>query len=247
MSARYESFYHFHIGKTGGTYLYNTLVEPLFEALWANGIFTLNGSYHVGWLQRPNNYILSSFRDPVKRTVSHYAFYKMGGGRRNSRQTDIPDFMTWVDTHRNLLADHQSKNFLYEKKNFILNTFNPTEMLDPDFLAIATDKKTLLARVSEVNILLRDNQLNNVTCQAVLDKISADFKLELPPQITPIKKKSLYRITDESFQIYQSLTENEKKYLYELSPLDSEIYFSPWLFFNNGHKNPNQLETEVVI
>jgi len=122
MSARYESFYHFHIGKTGGTYLYNTLVEPLFEALWANSIFTLNGAYHVGWLNRQKNYVLSSFRDPVKRTASHYAFYKMGGGRRNSRQTNILDFMPWVETYQNLLANYQSKNFLYEKKNFALNT-----------------------------------------------------------------------------------------------------------------------------
>jgi hypothetical protein len=247
MSARYESFYHFHIGKTGGTYLYNTLVEPLFEALWANGIFTLNGSYHVGWLNRPKNYILSSFRDPVKRTVSHYAFYKMGGGRRNSRPTNLPDFMTWVNTYPELLADHQSKNFLYAKKNYTLNSFNPLEMIDPDFLRIIIDKKTVLARVSEVNVLLRDNQLNNVTCEAALAKISLDFNLEFPPKITPIKKKSQYRITDESYQIYQSLTEQEKKYLYELSPLDSEIYFSPWLFFNNGRSNPNQLDAEVVL
>lgn len=247
MTSRYESFYHFHIGKTGGTYLYNTLVEPLFEALWANGIFTLNGSYHVGWLNRPNNYILSSFRDPVKRTVSHYAFYKMGGGRRNSRQIDIPDIMTWANTYPQLLADHQSKNFLYEKKNFTLNSFNPTEMLDPDFLQIALDKKTVMARISQVNVFLRDSQLNNPTCEAAMAKISKDFKLDYPPQIQPIKKKSKYRITDESFQIYQTLTEQDKKYLYELSPLDSEIYFSPWLFFNNGRKNPNESDTGVIV
>lgn len=247
MPIRYESFYHFHIGKTGGTYLFNTLVAPLFEALWANAIFTLNGSYHVGWVQRPNNYILSSFRDPVKRTVSHYSFFKMGGGRRNSRQTDIPDFMTWVNTYPDLLSDHQSKNFLYEKKNYTLNAFNPLEMIDHDFLKIKVEKKTVLTRVSEVNILLRDNQLNNTTCEAVIAKISKDFNLQFPPQITPIKKKSQYRITDESFQIYQSLTEQEKKLIYELNPVDSEVYFSPWLFFNNGRKTPNAVSAEIAI
>jgi len=155
--------------------------------------------------------------------------------------------MTWVNTYPELLADHQSKNFLYAKKNYTLNSFNPLEMIDPDFLQISIDKKTVLARVSEVNVLLRDNQLNNVTCESALAKISFDFNLEFPPKITPIKKKSQYRITDESYQIYQSLTEQEKKYLYELSPLDSEIYFSPWLFFNNGQSNPNQLGAEVVL
>ena len=43
-----------------------------------------------------------------------------------------------------------------------------------------------------------------------------------------------HNVTTESKNILNNLNKKEKQYLYELNYLDSEIYFSDNLFFNQG-------------
>lgn len=229
MENRYDSFYHLQIAKCGGTYLNNMIIHQLFNILAKNNIPFIDGEYHLGWKEIENNYVISSLRDPVKRTVSHYSYWK-NGGQNGPIPENIPSFMDWVDINKNFISNYQIKNFLYQRTNFQQNPFDPRGV-DPDFLAIEVDKKIAIERIKSVNILLKDTQLNNQVCHIVIKKILKDFNLN---DSFYIDNKEIYdhNITKGSKELYQSLTKQDIDYLYRLNSLDSEIYFSQSIYFN---------------
>jgi hypothetical protein len=230
MENKPSSFYHLQIAKCGGTYLNNVIIHQLFNILKNNNISYIDGEYHLGWQEIENNYVISSLRDPVKRTVSHYAYYK-NGGQNGPIPENVPNFMDWVEINKDFISNYQIKNFLYTKKNFDLNPFNPTAGLDPDFLTIKIDKVTAFDRIKSVNVLLKDTQLNNQVCNTVMKKILKDFNITDSFYIDN-KKKYDHNITKGSAELYNSLTKQNIDYLYNLNNLDSEIYFSQSVYFN---------------
>jgi hypothetical protein len=230
MENKFSFFYHLQIAKCGGTYLNNMIIHQLFNILKNNNISCIDGEYHLGWKEIGNNYVVSSLRDPVKRTVSHYAYYK-NGGQNGPIPENIPNFMDWVEINKDFISNYQIKNFLYTKKNFDLNPFNPTTGLDPDFLTIKIDKVTAFDRIKSVNILLKDTQLNNQACNTIMKKILKDFNITDSFYIDN-KKKYDHNITKGSAELYDSLTKQDIDYLYNLNNLDSEIYFSQSVYFN---------------
>jgi len=230
MENKPTSFYHLQIAKCGGTYLNNMIIHQLFNILKNNNISYIDGEYHLGWKEVENNYVISSLRDPVKRTVSHYAYYK-NGGQNGPIPENVPNFMNWVEINKDFISNYQIKNFLYTKKNFDLNPFNPTEGLDPDFLTIKIDKVTAFDRIKSVNILLKDTQLNNQACDTIMKKILKDFDITDNFYIDN-KKEYDHNITKSSAELYNSLTKQDIDYLYNVNNLDSEIYFSQSVYFN---------------
>ena len=231
MENSYNSFYHLQVAKCGGTYLNNIIVHQLFNILKNNNISYIDGEYHLGWKEIENNYVISSLRDPVKRTVSHYAYWKKGDQNRPISE-NVSNFMNWVEINKNFISNYQIKNFLYTKKSFDLNPFNPTAGLDPDFLTIKIDKVTAFDRIKSVNILLKDTQLNNKTCNSIMKKILKDFNITDSFYIDN-KKKYDHNITKGSTELYNSLAKQDVDYLYNLNNLDSEIYFSQSIYFND--------------
>lgn len=230
MENSYNSFYHLQIAKCGGTYLNNMIIHQLFNILKNNNISYIDGEYHLGWKKIENNYVVSSLRDPVKRTVSHYAYYK-NGGQNGPIPENVPNFMNWVEINKDFISNYQVKNFLYTKKNFDLNPFNPTAGLDPDFLTIEIDKDLAIDRIKRVNILLKDTQLNYQTCNTIIKKILRDFNIKDSFYVDNEKKYD-HNITKGSIELYDSLTKQDIDYLYNLNNIDSEIYFSQSLYFN---------------
>jgi hypothetical protein len=231
MENKYSSFYHLQIAKCGGTYLNNMIIHNIFNILQKNKIKYIDGEYHLGWQEIPNVYTLSCFRDPVERTVSHYAYYK-NGGQNGDLPENVPTFISWVKQNERLLSNYQIKNFLYTKINIGLNPFNPTSGMDPDFLLIEVNKKLAFERIKKTKILLKNSQLNEKTCTNVMQKIIDDFNIYEKAFIN--KKIYDHNITPGSKDIFNSLNKKEIKYLYELNSLDSEIYFSDNLYFNQG-------------
>jgi hypothetical protein len=229
MENKPSSFYHLQIAKCGGTYLNNVIIHQLFNILKNNNISYIDGEYHLGWKEIENNYVVSSLRDPVKRTVSHYSYWK-NGGQDGTIPKNIPSFMVWVERNKDFISNYQIKNFLYERKNFNLNPFDPRGV-DPDFLTIKIDKVAAFNRIKSVNILLKDTQLNNQVCDTVIKKILKDFNITDSFYIDN-KKKYDHNITKGSAELYNSLTKQDIDYLYNLNNLDSELYFSHSLYFN---------------
>jgi hypothetical protein len=88
-------------------------------------------------------------------------------------------------------------------------------------------------RISNINILLKDNQLTNQTCENVGKKILKDFNITDSIKINTNKDHN-HNINKRSLQIYNSLTKKEIDYLYEINSLDSEIYFSEELYFKDN-------------
>jgi hypothetical protein len=230
MENSYNSFYHLQIAKCGGTYLNNMIIHQLFNILKNNNIPYIDGEYHLGWKEIENNYVVSSLRDPVKRTVSHYAYWKNGGQDRDIPE-NVPPFISWVKQNEKLISNYQVKNFLYTKKNIALNPFNPSSGMDPDFLSIKIDKDLAFNRIKNINILLKDTQLNNQVCSTVIKKILKDFNINDSFYIDN-KRKYDHNITKGSAELYNSLTKQEINYLYSLNNLDSEIYFSESVYFD---------------
>lgn len=227
-----KTFYHLQIAKCGGTYINNIFVHNLFNIFSNNSINYIDGEYHLGWQDLENMYTLSCFRDPLKRTISHYAYYK-NGGHGGKALADIPNFIEWVKQNEQLVANYQIKNFLYTKKNFHLNPFNPTSGMDPDFMSIEIDKNKAMDRIKNTNILLKNSQLNNETCLTIMQIILDDFNLSQKSFIDKNKQHD-HNITIGSKEIYDSLNTKEIKYIYNINNLDSEIYMSDSLFFNGG-------------
>lgn len=229
MENRYNSFYHLQIAKCGGTYLNNMIIHQLFNILEKNNIPFIDGEYHLGWKEIENNYVISSLRDPVKRTVSHYSYWK-NGGQDGPIPENIPSFMVWVDRNKDFISNYQIKNFLYKRTNFQQNPFDPRGV-DPDFLAIKIDKELAIERIKSINILLKDTQLNNQACDIVMKKILKDFNLS---DSFYIDNKKIYdhNITKGSKELYESLTKQDIDYLYNLNNIDSEIYFSQSIYFS---------------
>jgi hypothetical protein len=227
-----KTFYHLQIAKCGGTYINNMFVHSLFNIFNENSIKYIDGEYHLGWQEIEKIYTLSCFRDPLKRTISHYAYYK-NGGHEGKPVDGLPNFIDWVKENKNLLENYQVKNFLYTKKNFNLNPFNPTSGMDPDFMSIKVDKNKVMNRVKNTNILLKNSQLNDSTCLNVMQKILNDFGLNKKSFIDKHKKYD-HNITIGSKEIYDTLSIKDMDYIYSINDFDSEIYMSDSLFFNDG-------------
>lgn len=232
MDQNYKTFYHLQIAKCGGTYMNNIFVHNLFKIFNDNDINYIDGEYHLGWQDIENNYTISCFRDPLKRTISHYAYYK-NGGQDGMPMTDVPNFIEWVKQNEEMLSNYQIKNFLYTKKNFSLNPFNPTHGMDPDFMSINIDKDKAMSRIKSAQILLKNSQLNDNTCLSVMQQILDDFGLDQKSFID-YNKKYDHNITAGSKEIYDSLSSTDIDYIYSINSLDSEIYLSDSLFFNEG-------------
>jgi hypothetical protein len=225
-------FYHLQIAKCGGTYINNMFVHNLFNIFNQNSIKYIDGEYHLGWQDIEDVYTMSCFRDPLKRTISHYAYYK-NGGHKGKPINELPNFIQWVKENKQLLGNYQIKNFLYTKKNFHLNPFNPTGGMDPDFMSIEINKNKAIDRINNTNILLKNSQLNNETCLNVMQIVLNDFGLDKKSFIDKEKHHD-HNVTIESKEIYNSLSTKDIDYVYSINDLDSEIYMSNDLFFNGG-------------
>jgi hypothetical protein len=142
-------------------------------------------------------------------------------------------FIEWVKQNEELLANYQIKNFLYTKKNFHLNPFNPTSGMDPDFMSIKIDKNKAIDRIKNTNILLKNSQLNEITSLNVMQKILDEFKLDQKSFINKNKNYD-HNVTNGSKEVYDSLSNKNIEYVYNINNLDSDIYMSNSLFFNGG-------------
>ena len=224
MDNNYKTFYHLQIAKCGGTYLNNILINQISDILLNNNIRVIDGQEHLGWKENEKNYTVSCLRDPVKRTVSHYAY--------TNKNTSL--FIDWVKKYEKFISNYQIKNFLYTRNNpleYYTNIFYPGR--NKDFMLIEIDKTFAMGRISNINILLKDSQLNDQTCENVGKKILKDFNIMDSIKINTNKDHD-HNINKRSLQIYNSLTKKEIDYLYELNSLDSEIYFSEELYFKDN-------------
>jgi hypothetical protein len=230
MENNYKTFYHLQIAKCGGTYLNNVIINQISDILLNNNIRVIDGQHHLGWKEKEKTYTVSCLRDPIKRTVSHYAYlYKH---MPYEYYEDTSSFINWVKKYEKFISNYQIKNFLYTRNTLLKNPpniFFPEE--DKNFMLVELDKPFAMNRIGKIDILLKDNQLNDKTCENIGKKILKDFNIIDNIKINTNKNHN-HNINKFSLTVYNNLTKKEIDYLYEINSLDSEIYFSEELYFN---------------
>jgi len=260
---KYNRFFNLHIPKTGGTYFRENILKPMEPYLNQNGIatdtrgeggegtFARTNTFHWCWYEpyvQDDSYIFTSFRDPAERLVSNYAWKALRAisyGLSPYKEEDITveNFYKWLDKHRDVYTDFQSKNLVYynpddsiyveavhkgwEKDDIPrINSF----LYNKHFADYPLNKEEVFSNIKRVNLFVKDTTLLKEDQQIKLrDKIIND--LGLPPTNILITNKVYGNYNPISKELFKKFTEKQIEEIYQSNPLDSEIWFTSNLFY----------------
>jgi len=227
-----SNIYHLHIPKCGGHYLRDQLLPHLVSSLETIGIENNYHSYHAAWQPvKEDTYIVTSLRDPAKRTVSHFCYALYDNFKFSERYTlDIDGLFQWIGRKQSFISNYQVKNLLFDNSSDGGNAYFFAE--NYEFMSLEVDRELLDTRIERIQVLLRDSQLTRDRMELVTRKVLKDFNTRYvaPPQITGLG----HNINKDSSSMFLELSTKQIDRLYELNNIDSEIYFNKELFFNKG-------------
>lgn len=196
-------FYQLHIPKTGGTHLGVFLEKNIIRILKAHNVKICDGGHyggHFGWRAvSENTFIISTLRDPVKRTVSHFAYLtyvddlinhevivKPTIFNRHLRNVEIqmkhvqdldPDeFMEWLNRNSEVLANYQLKNMFYDKTDTYLPNFLRGTTAQLSLTNFTVEKA--INNLPRINILLKTESMNNEIMIKSAEKILDHFNIK---------------------------------------------------------------------
>lgn len=218
----------------GGGYGVNNSTQTVHWAWYDE--FTQNGSY-----------IFVTLRNPAKRLVSHFAWQAVRSiqdGLSDYTYDDINEYNLdkWIDVFYDEQKDFQSKNLVYFNDN--KSTYLESKLLgwkqndvprvkhyffDEHFKNFKIDTQQLKNNIKRCNLIIDSNYLReNLNQLKVLDKIFNDLNIINPNyQIT----NDVYgNNNDFSGYLYSKLSENKINRLYDMSKIDSDLYFSNDIF-----------------
>lgn len=218
-----SSFYYLRIPKTGSTFFKHNLIVPLKSYLQENGIDVLNNGDHEGWGPvKEDTYIISIFRDPIKRTISHFCHEESS---KNTLEAFLnqnkTNFFSWLESNQGRVANFQSKNIMYSKLENLRGDGWST-INDPDFINMDINIENLKSRIESISILMNTSSLNHSLLSKVSEKIISD--LNLPPKDIVLKNPIEHYVYSFYQNIYNSLSDSEKQQISEINSIDSEIY-----------------------
>lgn len=215
-----NKFYQLHIPKTGGLFLNSFFSKNLKPTLEECNIETLIDLHH-GWKPvSDNTYIFTSFRDPVKRVVSHFCWllltrYAVFGPKtlnnrhqyyfsvniRDIFNPTVSEFMKWLDINNNILSNFQLKNMFYDKEDFI--KYKYFEVLSPYSLNNFSISEAL-SNFSKIDVVIKTEQVNmNTMMHITLNKILKDFNIDKDIDFINIDYKNATYVKDvEVFSTY---------------------------------------------
>lgn len=211
-----KRLYHLHTPKTGGHWVDSKIILPLENALKKANIELI--ADHAGWYHvTDQTYIISSWRDPAQRTVSHFFHHKNKFMRDNTYATE-DEFMSWIQDNSNLVQNYQSKSLLYMPKKVTPAFFYAN---DPIFLSIKPNIENVKERLSRINILFKE--MTDRSANAIIKQIVED--LNLNESLVNFNNEININDNHHSRAFWENISDELKEYLYKLNPLDSEIYF----------------------
>lgn len=242
-----DSFYHLHIPKTGGTYIREHMTRFLSNNLKENNIKEIVA--HDGWTHvTPTTYVLTTLRDPAKRTVSHFAFYLLVNGYFNNPEytNDIIKkmFLEWLDRpENNYIRNFQSKNLFFvkssnnhsfSKEDLHINTMLEDGFLfdkQKDFISINLSDKDILSRAKSIDMIIQDKDLNDHTCFMAIEEICKSFGFEYKDNPVFFPNSFGDNINEKSEILFSLLSKQEIDNLYRINNLDSELYFTDSIYW----------------
>jgi hypothetical protein len=216
--------YHLHTPKTGGIFLKNKLIRPL--EIYC-GLETISNSLHEAWsLVEHDTYVISSFREPIKRIVSHYCHFMEAN--ENALPT-LDDFRKWYENNKTYISNYQSKNFLVTAD---LSVPRRTLISESIFIDVELDKIKLFENLRRTNLLIRDNQFSDAHLDQVKLKIIQDCNLVNTFHIKDIP--SNYNSRKTSADLFAQLSQSDIDSIKEDNELDYKVYLDNSLYWNNG-------------
>jgi hypothetical protein len=110
---KYDNIYFLHIHKTGGHYILNNIINPVRDIFKEQNKKILTG--HLCWKPvKENTYVITSLRDPVKRTISHFEhIVKYDNDNNELISNSINSLMSWIDKNKQSIPNFQSKSLTF--------------------------------------------------------------------------------------------------------------------------------------
>jgi hypothetical protein len=248
---KYESLYHLHVVKTGGGNLSTFLIYNIYNILENNNFKVTTESkenIHAGWKPvTESQYVISSFRDPTKRVVSHFFHLLMvnlsrvseitrenkwqhfiGGNISNYANPTKNDFFSWLEYNSPHINNYQSKNFFY-KEDIKTIPYTLRGVTAPLYLQ-GFNNLDVLKNISRINLLLRTKDININNFKNISNTVLNDFGLKNQNKITVNINEN--NANKKSLEFYNSLSLKEIAYIESLNTLDLEIYNTDSFFWD---------------
>ena len=217
-------FYHLHVPKTGGTYLKSFFEFDLINKLKVSKIEFI--SEHAGWENvKDNTYVVTSWRDPAKRTVSHFVLW----AKILEQPSDVDSFRNWLNKYSNKVSNYQSKIILSNseddpQRNFFYKDSN----VEPDS---PIEKNLVFERLKRIDLFIKDTQLDKKNFQIWENTILNDMEIKTNTFVDYNSIEFFKNSSQISQEIYQALSKEEIDALFALSDIDTEIYNNNLLFW----------------
>jgi hypothetical protein len=248
----YSEFYQLHIPKTAGLSLYSFLNTNLFSILEKNNINIFNyndrKTYHCGWQPvKDNQYVISSFRNPSKRVVSHFFWmlklrlldnakitrenkhkYSIGSKVKDYNNPTNIEFFSWIEKNSKWVSDYQSKNFFYRENDLVV----PTCVFgcSPPLSINEFNKDEVLNNIKRTNLLIKSEDIKLNNFNNLMNKILIDLNIENKNKIK--LTTNAINTNEKSLKFYNSLSKKEIEYIESLNTLDLEIYNTDSFFWD---------------
>ena len=217
-----NKFYFLHIPKTGGRFINMNIINPLRPLLENKGIevYPMGDNIyqpnHHNWNTNfidDNTYIMTIFRDPAKRTVSHFIENERGAPDFEEKN-NVEYFLNWVKENE-YTRNFQSKSLIVEEE---VNTAN---------FKFDIDINLLKNRISKINLFLKYSPANLSFCHQIQSKIIKDFNINTEKFLYPINNQLVIDgfVNMNSKKMFSKLDKDKIDFLYKNSSIDSEIYF----------------------
>lgn len=208
---------------------------------------------HKGWKPvNKNSYIISSFREPVSRLISHFCFilfihnlnkkdkkHNLFFLHPTNRVKDVnnptvEEFLNWIEKNKEILCNYQAKNFSYNEKDNGVPTF--LQALPVPLRLRNFDKKETFDNILNVNILLKTEHVTEKNMVNVVNKIFNDFEIKNNLNTDKIIKQVSDRknINSKSLELFNKLTKKDISYLQDLNSIDMEIYNTDSFFWDSS-------------
>jgi len=244
----YDNFYFLDISENRGNLFKTYMAQQVFTEFSSREIEHLYEG-HNGWTPvKENTFTVALFQDPAKRSISHFAsmmdYIITNGFPENHDEIPHPllmeiadiynptkdEFFTWLENCKDVVGDFQSKS-LFEKVPCDSLPIWQNEALGV-ISEQARSKEDVLAKINNINIALKTEDITAQNIQTITQEIFNAFEITSGiSDVTQINEESSNHSNIFS-TIYSSLTESDIRLIYELNPVDTEIFYTENIFWS---------------
>lgn len=240
MPAKHDNIYFLHIPKTGGNFLLQNVFFKVRDKLEkvdvSIGYIPLKQKHlldpanqvpfgHHAWSRdriAEDTYIVTSLRDPAKRTVSHFTHMATWIEKQD---ITIENLEKWVEEYKSGIENFQCKNIIFE------DTEDEIFLYDPKFRNLNVTQEKVNKNISRINLIIKNNEnFTPSNAISIQNKMLQDFG------VTDLNETIVYNhntnINKKSKDLFSQLDKKYIDYLYEINKLDSELFFRDDIYFN---------------